>query len=279
MNTPAGGAPPAPPGVPRPSKDEWNADVYHRVSDPQRAWGGTVLARLPLAGTELVLDIGCGTGRLTAELLQRLPGGRVVGLDLSENMLATAARHLIPAFPSRITFVRADAASLPFKGAADAIFSTATFHWVRDREGLFASLFAALKPGGRLVAQCGGAGNLERLHGRCDTLMRERRFAPHFAGWEEPWEFADAATAAARLRRAGFTDVRTGIEPAPIVLPARDAFVEFVSHVICRPHLARLADAADRDAFMNAIATMAADDTPAFELDYRRLNLEARKPA
>lgn len=287
MNTPAGGVPPAPPGVPgaprsalgvlTSSTDEWNAEVYHRVSDPQRAWGGPVLARLPLAGTELVLDVGCGTGRLTAELLQRLPRGRVVGLDLSENMLSTAGRHLIPAFPSQITFVRANAAALPFQDAADAIFSTATFHWVRDHDRLFASLFAALKPGGRLVAQCGGAGNLHRLHGRCETLMHDPRFAAHFADWEDPWEFADAGVAAARLKRAGFSDVRTSIEPAPIVQPTREAFVEFVAHVICRPFLARLAETADREAFMDAIATLASTDVPAFELDYWRLNLEGRK--
>jgi trans-aconitate methyltransferase len=274
MNERAGGEPPASPGATR----EWNADVYHRVSDPQRAWGGPVLARLPLAGTELVLDVGCGTGRLTAEMLQRLPRGHAIAVDLSENMLITAERHLVPAFSSRITFVRADAAALPFAGVADAVFSTATFHWVRNHDRLFASLFTALKPGGRLVAQCGGAGNLRRMHGRCETLMRDKRFAPYFQRWEDPWEFADTATATARLLRAGFIDVRTSLEPAPIVQPTRAAFVEFVSHVICRPHLARLADPSDRDAFMDALATLAAADTPAFELDYWRLNIEARKP-
>ncbi len=113
---------------------EWNAQVYHRVSDPQVKWGRPVLARLPLTGTELVLDIGCGTGRLTAELLERLPHGRAVGVDLSSNMIETAGRHLRPAFPAQITFVRADAAALPFQAAADAIFSTATFHWIHDHD-------------------------------------------------------------------------------------------------------------------------------------------------
>jgi len=237
-----------------------------------------VLVRLPLAGTELVLDVGCGTGRLTAEMLHRLPRGRAVGVDLSENMLVAAGRHLVSAFSTRIGLIRADASALPFTGIADAVFSTATFHWIRDHDRLFASLFAALKPGGRLVAQCGGAGNLHRLHGRCEVLMHEPRFAPYFTRWENPWEFADSATATARLLRAGFTDVRTSVEPAPVVQPTRAAFIEFVTHVICRPHLARLPDAADRETFMDALATLAAADSPAFELDYRRLNIEARKP-
>ena len=173
--------------------------------------------------------------------------------------------------------MRADAAALPFVGCADAIFSTATFHWVRDHDGLFSSLCAALKPGARLVAQCGGAGNLHRLHDRCDRLMQEPRFAGYFHGWQEPWEFADAATTARRLARAGFVDIRTSVEAAPIVQPTRDAFIEFVTNVICRPHLARLPDAALRDAFMGAIAALAADDTPPFELDYWRLNIEGTR--
>jgi trans-aconitate 2-methyltransferase len=257
---------------------EWNAQVYHRVSDPQHQWGRPVLARLPLTGTELVLDIGCGTGRLTAELLERLPHGRAVGVDLSSNMIETAGRHLRPAFPAQIAFVRADAAALPFLAAADAIFSTATFHWIHDHDRLFAGLFAALKPGGRLVAQCGGDGNLHRLHVRAFALMREPRYAAYFDDWEDPWEFADAATAASRLARAGFAEIRTSVEPAPVFQPDRAAYVEFVSHVICRPHLARLPDAGLREAFMNALADVASADVPAFELDYWRLNLDARKP-
>ena len=143
---------------------EWNADVYHRVLDPQAEWGRSVLARLPLQGHELVLDVGCGTGRLTADLLARLPRGKVVGVDLSSNMLGTARANLrTTAGTPRVAFVLAHAAALPFlAGTADAIFSTATFHWVKDHDRLFASLFSALKPLGRLVAQCGGAGNIER---------------------------------------------------------------------------------------------------------------------
>ena len=131
---------------------EWNADTYHRVSNPQFDWGLPVLARLPLEGHELVLDVGCGTGRLTRELAARVPRGRVIAVDRSANMLAVAGAYLAQsAVPVRL--VQADAASLPFRGVADAVFSTATFHWVLDHPRLFGSVYAALKPGGRFVAQ------------------------------------------------------------------------------------------------------------------------------
>jgi trans-aconitate 2-methyltransferase len=203
---------------------EWNAGVYHKVSNPQLEWGLAVLERLPLEGSEVVLDVGCGTGRLTEKVLERLPRGRVAGIDQSANMLRAAHQHLGPRFGSRIHLAQADAAALPFYHAVDAIFSTATFHWVLDHDRLFASLYAALKPGGRLVAQCGGGRNIERIHGRCLALMRKPGFAPYFTRWSEPWYYADAAATAARLARAGFSGIRTGVVRAPVVFEDADSF-------------------------------------------------------
>jgi trans-aconitate 2-methyltransferase len=257
---------------------EWNAGVYHRVSNPHRDWGLPVLDRLPLDGGEAVLDIGCGTGRLTEALLGRLPRGRAVCVDQSRNMLHTAREYLLPRARSRVSFICADAAALPFREIADAVFSTATFHWVLDHDRLFASLFAALKPGGRLVAQCGGGANLHRLHERCERVMALPEFAPHFADWTQPWAFADAATTAARLERAGFEEIVTSVVPSPVLQPDAAAYREFVEHVICRPHLACLPDAALRSRFMDSLTAEAAGDSPAFELDYWRLNLAARRP-
>jgi SAM-dependent methyltransferase len=87
---------------------EWNAETYHRVSDPQWHWGLAVLNRLRLAGDELALDVGCGTGRLTEVLARRLPRGRVIGVDLSANMLAAARQHLDAAAPGRVLLTQAD---------------------------------------------------------------------------------------------------------------------------------------------------------------------------
>jgi len=257
---------------------EWNADVYHRVSNPQHDWGVVVLDRLPLDGDETVLDIGCGTGRLTAKLIERLPRGRAVCVDQSENMIRNARGFLAARFPRRVSFVCAEATTLPFAETADAIFSTATFHWVLDHDRLFAALFSALRPGGRLVAQCGGGPNLERVHERCERLMREPTFAAHFSRWKDPWEFADAETTVRRLQHAGFTDVSASVHASPILQPDAATYREFVEHVICRPHLAHLPDATLKARFMDRLTDEAARESPPFELDYWRLNIEARRP-
>jgi trans-aconitate 2-methyltransferase len=247
---------------------EWkNADTYHRVSNPQFDWGTVVLERLPLRGDELVLDVGCGSGRLTDTLLRRVPRGRVLAIDVSANMLTVARDYLRPQHAARIQFTVADAAALPVGAVADAIFSTATFHWVLDHPRLFRSLFDALKPGGRLVAQCGGGPNLARIHHRLDRLRSESEFAPHFADWREPWEFADAVTTAGRLRDAGFVGIATSLERAPVIFPDGDAFAAFISNVICRPYLAYLREATLQDQLIARITSHAAADSPAFELD------------
>lgn len=256
---------------------EWNAETYHRVSNPQFDWGTSVLDRLSLRGDELVLDIGCGTGRLTDRLLQRLPRGRVLAIDLSANMLSTAREFLRAGHEGHVLFTRADAAALPVYAIADAIFSTATFHWVLDHPRLFRSLHAALKPGGRLLAQCGGHRNLARIHHRLDTLRAEEEFAPYFTAWGEPWEFADATTTSRRLADAGFTDIDTNVVPSPVVFPDAPSFAAFVTNVICRPYLGFLPETSLRDRFIEAITAQAASDEPPFELDYWRLNLSARR--
>lgn len=258
---------------------EWNAETYHRVSDPHVSWGMRVLARLPLQGDECVLDIGCGTGRLTERLLERLPRGRVVAVDLSPHMLQVARGHLAARFGEKVGFARADAAALPIAASVDAAFSTATFHWVLDHAALFRSILAALKPGGRLVAQCGGGPNLQRLHDRCAAVGECPEFAPYFSGWRDPWEFADASTTARRLAEAGFTGITTSLESSPVVQSEAATYREFVTNVICRHHLACLPGEDLRTRFMDVITEQAANDSPPFELDYWRLNIDARKPA
>jgi trans-aconitate 2-methyltransferase len=257
---------------------EWNATAYHRISEPQVSWGKKVLARVRLRGDETLMDAGCGTGRLTAELLQNLPRGRVVGVDLSQNMLAGAHKFLATDFRGKFLLVAADLQDLPFERVFDGIFSTAAFHWVLDHDRLFRSLFRALRPGGWLQAQCGGGPNLALLRRRIAELAATSKYARYFAAFREPWTFNDAETAAAILRRAGFDEVQTSLEPAPTILEDLPKYSEFVRSVILRQHLERIPDDALRTAFVAALASQAAADDPPFSLDYWRLNLDGKIP-
>lgn len=255
---------------------EWNAATYHRVSEPQLAWGKKVLARLELRGDEHLLDAGCGTGRLTEDLLQALANGRVTAVDLSQNMLQAARKHLRPRFGNHVDFLAADLQYLPFTRHFDGIFSTAAFHWVLDHDRLFRSLQGALRSGGWLIAQCGGGPNLARLRERLRDLVMQHPYAPFLSQFEEPWLFENAESAATRLQNAGFSDVETSVEATPTLLRGESEFREFVSNVILHRHLERLPTEQLRARLIDDVARLAGSDDPPFLLDYWRLNLKGR---
>lgn len=255
---------------------EWNSSAYHRLSGPQVSWGKKVLSRLRLRGDEVILDAGCGTGLLTAELLEALPRGRVVGLDLSQSMVYSAQQHLRPKFGSHVSLVVSDLLQLPFEHRFDGIVSTACFHWVLDHDRLFKELRRVLVPGGWIEGQCGGGPNLAQLRKRADALAATPKFALFFSGFREPWLFQDAEGAAASLCRAGFLDVETSLEAAPTVLDAPEQYAEFVRNIIFRRHLDQIPDQNLRAEFIANLTAQAARDDPPYSLDYWRLNLRAR---
>ena len=185
--------------------------TYDRVSTPQVELARPVLERLELRGDETVLDAGCGSGRVTLLLLERLPDGHVIAVDSAPSMV----EHAREALGERATVLQAGLTELELDGAVDAVFSNAVFHWIADHERLFARLFAALRPGGRLVAQCGGAGNVERFHRAAEAAAADPPYAEHLDGWQGPWNFAGAEETAERLRGAGFEAVETWLEEAP----------------------------------------------------------------
>ena len=245
------------------SDADWDGATYDRIADPMTRWGSSVLGRLALAGDETVLDAGCGSGRVTEALLERLPDGRVIAVDAAPSMLVEARRRL-ERFGGRVQFVECDlGAPLPIDGPVDAVFSTATFHWVPDHDALFANLAAVLRPGGALVAQCGGAGNLASVR---------RAVAEVGETWPRPWAFAGPEDTAARLAGAGFVDIETWLHDEPTRIEPGEALETFLRTVVLRLHVDRLPEE-QRAGYVRAVA----ERLPAGDLDYVRLNIVARR--
>ncbi|HET7208822.1 MAG TPA: methyltransferase domain-containing protein [Terriglobales bacterium] len=261
--------------MPLPSR-EWDSAAYDRISTPQFTWGKKVLDQLALRGDESVLDAGCGTGKLTAELLSLLPKGRVVGIDLSENMLRTARANLAS---SREAFlVSADLQNLPFWQVFDLIFSTAAFHWVPDHDRLFSNLLQTLRPGGWLIAQCGGGPNLSRFLDHVSKLAQNQTYARYVGAYRHGWVFSFPDAAREQLQNARFTDIDVGLVPAPTQFASPAEFSEFVAKVILHRFLEHLPNADMQRAFLAELTAQAAEADPPLELDYWRLNLRARRP-
>jgi trans-aconitate 2-methyltransferase len=238
----------------------WDASTYDRSSEPQQSWASDVLGRLEgIAPNATVLDIGCGTARVTEELAALVPRGRVLALDASAEMVALARRRL----GDRAEVWCQDVLDLELDEAVDAVLSTATLHWVPDHDRLWTRVARALKPGGVLEVQCGGRGNIDRVREAIEAAARDE--APQLIGWS-PWTFAGPEETERRLERAGFTAIRCWLQERPTDPDDVDAFVRTS---ILPAHLARL-PAEQRERF--AAAVVARVRPP---LDYVRLNVSA----
>ncbi len=265
-----------------PNTAEWNAQIYHEVSNPHVGWGAKVIEELHLQGNELIADLGCGTGRVTAQLLEYLPAGRVIAIDRSANMIDEARAHLEPRYPGQVTYLQSDLLDLrppAIDQPVDLVFSTATFHWVRDHDTLFANIYALLRPGGRLVAQCGGGPNLRRHVDRSVELMSAQPYQTFFQCWESPKFYAEQEGTALRLQRAGFVNIATSLIPAPTILDGAKTLSTFLTNVVFREHLMQIPDPALQAAFIDELTRLAATDDPPFSLDYWRLNMRGVRPA
>jgi trans-aconitate 2-methyltransferase len=248
---------------------EWDAKTYDRVSDPQFNWGVEVLERLELDGDEHAIDAGCGSGRVTELLVERLPEGRVLALDASQGMIDQARERL----GDSVDYAVMDLQKLAVDEPADLVFSTAVFHWIPDHDNLFRRVFESLKPGGRLHAQCGGEGNVARHRAAAFAVGSREPYAEHLVDLDmDLWNFQNDTATAERLEAIGFTEVETSLEPKP-AQPAEPA--EFMRTVTLGPVLALLPDEL-RDPFVESVVE---EMEKPVTLDYVRLNIQARRPA
>jgi len=254
---------------------EWDSESYDKLSEPQFNWGMKLISRLELRGDETVMDAGCGSGRLTAELVFRLPRGHVVAVDYSENMLRTAHDRL-SAHGDRVRFVHGDLADLPFVREVDGIFSNAVFHWVPDHNAMFRSLFRSLKPGGWLLAQFGGKGNLARLRERLYAAGERAGYSQFLSGWRDAAHFEGDDVTRERMANAGFTEIETELYPSPVQFSSMPEMLQFVKTVNAHQIISRLPHEI-ADGFLEEALAEAAHDNPPFTLDYVRLTVRARR--
>jgi trans-aconitate 2-methyltransferase len=246
---------------------DWDASSYDRVSDLQERWSRAVMDRLHLRGDETVLDAGCGSGRVTRMLVERLPRGRVIGVDASRSMIAKARETL----GEDVELIVSDLLQLELDQPVDAIFSNATFHWILDHRLLFERLHATLRPGGALEAQCGGIGNLDEFLNSTENVNGDERFAPYLRGITSTWNFASPGDTELRLQGAGFEEVKCWLEER-LEKPREPR--EFLRTVCLGPHLDLLPESL-REPYLDAVLEVIPRP---LTLDYMRLNISARRP-
>jgi trans-aconitate 2-methyltransferase len=257
---------------------DWDGKAYDRLAAPQEEWARKVLTRLRLNGDETVLDAGCGSGRVTKLLLEMLPEGRVIGVDGSPSMIEAAEDAFSD--DDRVSLINSDLLDLSpallsrhaGADAVDAVFSNATFHWIRHHERLFTGVFSVMKPGAAFVAQCGGEGNVAEWTAAVEAASAQQPFAEHIGDFR-PWNFYGPGETAQRLEAVGFTDIECGLVAADPVYPEdKRCYVTVVGLAAHGDHLPEEL----QEPFADAVIERLADP---FVLRYVRLNIDARRPA
>jgi trans-aconitate methyltransferase len=260
----------------------WDAEDYGRSSSAQQVWARELIAKLRLQGSESVLDIGCGDGKVTAEIAALVPNGRVVGIDSSPEMVRFAAGSFSSRPPHNLLFLLRDARELDFAEEFDVVFSNATLHWVIDHEPVLRGIGRALRPGGRVILQMGGRGNAADILALMDDLPNDPRWQSYFPepvsayGFYGPEEYADWLVA------AGLTPVRAELLEKDMAQPGKEGLASWV-RTTWLPYTQRVPEEM-RDEFVADIVERYVQSHPPdgdglMHVQMVRLEVEARKDA
>jgi trans-aconitate 2-methyltransferase len=260
---------------------KWDAEDYHRHSRAQQGWARQLMERLGLQGHEHVLDIGCGDGKVTAEIARRVPRGLVVGIDSAPRMVAFAREHLPTETSPNLRFEIMDARSLAFEGEFDVVFSNATLHWVVDHRPVLAGIRRALRSGGRVFLEMGGRGNAAGVIAVLGTVLDDPRWSAGFTGWEFPYGFHGPEEYSAWLREAGLRPRRMELVPKDMAQKGKPGLAAWI-RTTWLPYLERVPDM-HREAFISLvvdryIAAHPIDTAGVVHVAMVRLEVEADAP-
>src|SRR6266536_627768 len=198
---------------------KWNPEDYAKHSSAQLAWARELIARLKLRGDESVLDLGCGDGKVTAEIAAALPRGQVAGLDGSQEMIRFAREHYPPGRFPNLEFVVMDARQIRMERSFDIVFSNAALHWIEDHRAILSGVSRVLRPGGRLMISCGGRGNANEILEAVEAVAAKARWREYFAGFAFPYHFYGPEEYARWLPEAGLAALNVVLFPKVMIHP------------------------------------------------------------
>ena len=210
------------------NKFTWNAKDYAKHSSTQQMWARELISKLKLNGHESVLDIGCGDGKITAEIAGYVPDGSVVGVDSSKEMIELASEHFTKDKYPNLSFQVTDARQLAFQEKFDVIFSNAALHWIKDHRPVIAGIQKGLKPGGRILFQMGGKGNAEAILSIFEEMMSENEWNRYFSDFSFSYGFYDPEEYTVWISDAGLHPLRVELIPKIMSYDKRDGLTGWV---------------------------------------------------
>jgi trans-aconitate 2-methyltransferase len=209
-------------------KYKWNASDYDKHSSVQLEWARELIQKLNLQGSESVLDIGCGDGKVTAEIAQCLSDGCIIGVENSEEMIGLASRKFPEIKFPNLQFKKMDAGEITFKNPFDVVFSNAALHWIRDHQPVLNGVAGCLKKLGRLLFQMGGRGNAEGIIAVINRLIETDPWKPYFKHFTFPYGFYDPDIYRDWLAQAGLKEKRIELVPKNMLQKGKEGLAGWI---------------------------------------------------
>ena len=256
----------------------WNAEVYERIGKPMREWSRAVIRDLDLKGHETVLDAGCGSGSVTFDLAEQLPHGRIYAVDSSGEMIDKITSEVDERGVTNIIPVLASLTDFELPERVDVVFSNAVFHWISDDDALFGCLLRAAKPGGRLRAQCGGAGNIDAVPAAAREVRKRTPYSGHIGDVRQSTTFRTPGEATAALERNGWSDARANLWDAPIPFESHEEAAVYLRTIVLRDYVEALPEDLIEPFGRDVVSEVDRQTSEPFFVDYVRLDMWASRP-
>jgi trans-aconitate methyltransferase len=257
-------------------KKGFDGEKYEKFSAPQQEWGGKVMGELGLKGNEHILDIGCGNGLLSAKLAEKVPNGKVTGIDSSSSMLEQAEKHK----KDNMEFLLCDITELDFEDEFDVVFSNAALHWVKDHSLALGQIYRSMKSGGIMRVQFAGEGNCLNVISVFMNAMSSPEFKDDFSSFEWPWYMPGVEEYEDILVKSGFKDLRVWIENADRNFPDEESYVGWIDQPGLVPFISHLPEDRAllfRDHVVREAKKIAVQEDGMYFEYFRRLNVYAIK--
>lgn len=258
----------------------WNAKDYQQNSNAQQQWARELIEKLSLTGSENVLDLGCGDGKVTAEIAGRVQNGTVIGIDNSSSMIALANRQYPVSHYPNLTFELMDARELVFENQFDVAFSNAVLHWIKDHKPVVDGLFKSLKPKGKILLQMGAKGGVSLYLSVLERILLLPEWNAYFQDFEFPYCFMGVEEYEAMLREAGFQIKRVELISKDAIHANKEKFKGWI-RTTWLPYTERVPEN-QREQFIELIAAKYLEIKPAdaqgqVHVPMVRLEVEAEK--
>ncbi len=257
----------------------FNGEKYKNASSHQKEWGSKLISDFSFSENASILDLGCGDGVLTAQLADKVPNGKVVGVDASIGMIDEARKQS----KKNLVFMQMDINHMDFSEEFDVIYSNAALHWVKDHKRLLDNSKKALKAGGVIVWSFAGYGNCSNLNQTLRDAMYMPEFNTLFEGFEWPWYMPDTEEYIRLLSESGFSEFKAFIENADRYFDNEVAMNKWIDQPCIVPFLSYIKDEENKNSFRDFVVTSMAEkckqnDGRCFEI-FRRLNVLGTKQA